>query len=150
MSLRNAHLIVAAVWVRCRCKFLFIIKTSNICKNCSNLIFIWWNLINFFNGLCGVAQMRSTVLFRFWHINIISNIYRTLYIVLSWQIINYIAKMIVINLSRSPKILPLVSPAGVVNVQFTDLTIWGKLSQSRPPLNRSGIHKLFVRWTSLT
>ncbi len=52
------------------------------------------------NGPCGAIQMSRVVSFRFWRINIISNIFRTFYIVLEE---NYIAIIIVIELSPSPK-----------------------------------------------
>ncbi len=45
--------------------------------------------------------MSHVVSFRFWRINIISNIFRTFYIVLEE---NYIAIIIVIELSPSPSI----------------------------------------------
>ncbi len=51
------------------------------------------------NGLCGAIQMSRVVSFRFWRINIISNIFRTFHIVLEE---NYIAITIVIELSPSP------------------------------------------------
>ncbi len=51
------------------------------------------------NGPCGAIQMSHMVSFRFWRINIISNIFRTFHIVLEE---NYIAIIIVIELSPSP------------------------------------------------
>ncbi len=69
-----------------------------VCCACAARHFELWS--EQINGPCGALQMSRSVSFHLWRINIISNIYRTLHIVLSRKII--IAIINVIELSPSP------------------------------------------------